>query len=140
MEEFGRYGLLIKDLFTLYNLYDLSQVDQQMFEQTQTSSLVSAEWQAILNYYGFNWNSVQWSDLLKPFYSGLAARLFNQLKTNYYSKFSSVSEQANFWKTNYRLNGDETAFVNKLNSLQSSNFIFYIYIHLKYVRQFLRIY
>jgi len=51
------------------------QIDQADFRQTQTSALVAPYFGQIQQKFGINWRTVQWSDLRKPLYSGLAAML-----------------------------------------------------------------
>ncbi|XP_076436779.1 uncharacterized protein LOC143276211 [Babylonia areolata] len=45
------------------------------FQGTQNSPALQPYYQDIANRFGISWNSVQWSDLRKPLYSGLAAAL-----------------------------------------------------------------
>lgn len=50
------------------------QVDEAVFNATKAASL-SALWSRFSAAYGIDWLSVEWSDLNKPLYSALAARL-----------------------------------------------------------------
>ena len=59
--------------------------------------------QKIYAEFRINWTSTQWSDLRKPFYSALAARLYLQvISTNNPIPLSSdVNTQAKYWVTHY---------------------------------------
>merc|ERR1719158_1123159 len=51
------------------------QVTQNEFQVTQTSALVQKFMQPIRDALGVDWATVQWRDLRKPLYSGIAAML-----------------------------------------------------------------
>ena len=81
------------------------QVDRSGFEDTQDVAAhpkLGEKYKLIMSRYGIHWESVDYVDLLKPLYSGIAARLF----------ISSIPEQipekqcaqANYWKRHYNTN------------------------------------
>ena len=52
------------------------QVSRQDFLQTQNNPALNVYYADIATRFGIDWNTVQWNDLRKPLYSGLAAALF----------------------------------------------------------------
>ena len=65
--------------------------------------------------FGIDWVTTEWSDLRKPFYSGLAARLFIFLAPE---KVPEIQEQAEFWVQYYNTEGKQSDFVQPATGLQ----------------------
>ena len=100
------------------------QVDKRGFKATQDT----ASHPALVNKlakvkaeFGIEWSSVKWTDLEKPFYSGLAARLY---LSNIPDPIpSGLDEQARYWKKHYNTDagkGTEKQFIDKVNELEGS--------------------
>ncbi|KAL8562359.1 hypothetical protein ACOMHN_066073 [Nucella lapillus] len=51
-------------------------VSESAFRGTQNDARLAAYYQDIVSRFGIAWNSLQWSDLRKPLFSGLAAALY----------------------------------------------------------------
>ena len=62
------------------------------------------------------WSGINWKDLSKPLYSGLAAAMYLKAKTNETIPFSKP-EQAKFWKKYFRTNGNEQAFLAAMQAM-----------------------
>ena len=62
--------------------------------------------------FGVDWEAVQWSELNKPFYSALAARLV--LFTVSRNIPSDTEDQAIFWKHHYNTDGSEEKFLRSV--------------------------
>ncbi|XP_053381096.1 uncharacterized protein LOC123552975 [Mercenaria mercenaria] len=77
------------------------QVDNSAFLQTQHNSTLQAQYNIIQNVLGINWNTVSWTDLHKPLYSGIAAALFTILKSGHTGLSWKEEEQGNFWAHNF---------------------------------------
>ncbi|ESN97757.1 hypothetical protein HELRODRAFT_177819 [Helobdella robusta] len=82
-----------------------------------TKSLSSALYSSIYGAFKIDWKTVSYSELSKPFYSGLAARIFLSLLSNNLPR--SVIDQAIFWSQNYRTNGHLSTYMNKVNNLNT---------------------
>jgi len=86
-----------------------------MFETTQgiLPTLVLMNYiNDIQENFDIEWSSVEWKDLRKPLYSALGARLYILYKSRIGSDSIpwSIEEQAKFWQTHYRPDGDELHF------------------------------
>ncbi|XP_072045518.1 uncharacterized protein [Amphiura filiformis] len=78
------------------------QVDEVGFKDTQNTAShpgLTRKFQAIQSGVGINWPSVQWSDLRKPLYSALAARLLLSNKPGAIP--TTLEGQAAYWKKHY---------------------------------------
>jgi hypothetical protein len=100
------------------------QLDETGFNNTKNVAsypTLSANYTRINQEFNINWPSVQWSDLEKPLYSGLAARLF--LSTIPTAIPGTVLEQANYWKQYYNKNSSVSAdkFRSEISALESTN-------------------
>ncbi|XP_046562101.1 von Willebrand factor A domain-containing protein 1-like [Haliotis rubra] len=97
------------------------QVSSSMLAQTQGNQPeLQPLYTIIQNALNINWRTVQWSDLRKPLYSGLAAALYLTLQTSHPGVTIplKVEEQAVFWKDKYQSGGSSaynfTAIVNEM--------------------------
>ena len=98
------------------------QVDQIGFESTKDTSshpgLIN-KYDVVQNIFGINWRDVQWSDLRKPLYSGLAARLF--IFNIPAAIPCDIPGQAAYWKRHYNSAqgaGTVDKFENDVNALE----------------------
>ena len=99
------------------------QVDEIGFEDTQDTmshpGLVN-KFAKIKAEFGIDWSSVQWKGLEKPFYSGLAARLF--LSNIPEAIPCELDEQARYWKKYYNTEagkGTVQRFIDEVNELEA---------------------
>ena len=100
------------------------QVDLIGFRDTQDTTshpgLVS-KFREIQGRFNIDWRSVQWEDLRKPLYSGLAARLFLSNVAESIPLASDVAGQASYWKRHYNTEsgaGTEARFVEDVMGLE----------------------
>ena len=80
------------------------QVDQIGFNSTKDVSSHPAlvkKHQKIKEEFNIDWSNVQWMDLRKPLYSGIAARLFLSNIVQAIPPASDIMGQAQYWKTYY---------------------------------------
>ena len=100
------------------------QVDKVGFEDTQDTNShpgLVYKFAKIKEKFGIEWSSVKWTDLEKPLYSGLAARLFLSNITETIP--SELEEQACYWKEHYNTeNGKGTPqrFIDDVKELEGS--------------------
>lgn len=103
---------------SLIFIMTIFQVDQSKFTATKLVSSIILN--AVQTEYGIDWPAVTWNDLLKPLYSGLAARLYMQYKEQTNSAFdipSSLSDQANYWVAHYRPSASSSDFISTWNQI-----------------------
>jgi hypothetical protein len=98
------------------------QVDQAMFDVTKSSASNAVLLQYIKNIqssFGIDWPSVSWSDLTKPLYSALGARLYLLYTSRSTSGIPrTISDQATYWKQYYRPAGVVSEFVADATRLE----------------------
>jgi receptor-type tyrosine-protein phosphatase Q len=110
------------DLDTYQSGYDggIWAVDQQLFNTTQDTAtfpaLITLHQQIQTNFF-IEWSSVQWSDLRRPLYSALAARLYFYTVSDAIPLSSSIQSQATYWVTHYNTLGSASDFVTRVNEL-----------------------
>ncbi|ESN97759.1 hypothetical protein HELRODRAFT_193192 [Helobdella robusta] len=90
-------------------------VDESNF--LATKSLNPSLQSSIYAEFNIDWKTVSWKDLLKPFYSGLAARIYLSMVSPNIPR--SAEDQALLWNQNYRKNGQTSVFVDKVNKLNT---------------------
>ena len=99
-------------------------VDENLFDATQNtgpnSSLANLH-QQIQSTFSIQWSSVQWSDLRKPLYSALAARLYFYTVPASIPISSTIQSQATYWATYYNPSGSTSNFVTLVNELVALN-------------------
>lgn len=99
------------------------QVDQIAFRSTQDTSShprLRERFRQIMEEFGIDWPNVQWTDLRKPLFSGIAARLF--LLNIPENIPCDVEGQASYWKRHYNTAagaGTEEKFINDVRALNS---------------------
>jgi uncharacterized protein YegL len=96
-------------------IWQISETDFLHVQASMTAS-VSEQIQAKFQ---IDWSSVQYTELIKPLYSGLAARL---RIAEYYATTTipqSVSSQASYWALHYTINtgGSSTIFVERSSAI-----------------------
>ena len=100
-------------------------VRQDAFTCTQIGkdSILIQKREQIMVKYGINWEVVQWSELNKPFYSALAARLVLLISPQSIPTDTDLTAQAHFWRENYKSDGSVADFINAAQGLggESSN-------------------
>ena len=101
------------------------QVDQLRFFDTKNTGSnpgLTAKYEQIQVNWGIGWPSVMWSDLRKPFYSGLAASLILSTINESIPLATEVEIQGNYWKTHYNGNAANTVqqFVNDVMALEAT--------------------
>ena len=110
------------DLDTYQSGYDggIWAVDQQLFNTTQDTAtfpaLITLHQQIQTNFF-IDWSSVQWSDLRRPLYSALAARLYFYTVSDAIPLSSNIQSQATYWVTHYNTLGSVSDFVTRVNEL-----------------------
>ena len=89
-------------------------VREEAFTKTQTisDSDFVVKRRHINATFGVDWEAVQWSELNKPFYSALAARLV--LFTVSRNIPIDTEDQAQFWKHHYNTDGSEEKFLRSV--------------------------
>ena len=101
------------------------QVDVIGFRDTQNTTAhpgFDAKFREIQQEFGIDWPSVQWEDLRKPLYSGLATRLFLSNVVESIPFASDVAGQASYWKTYYNTNlgaGTPETFIEDVMALEN---------------------
>jgi hypothetical protein len=97
------------------------QVDKEMFDETQSDESFSTLKQyfiGIKQTFDIDWTVVSWSDLKKPLYSALGARLYIQLRLQSSLVIPrAVNEQAVFWMTYYNSAGRTVDFIGAVTNL-----------------------
>lgn len=102
------------------------QVDKDMFDVTQSSSTNVVLLQFVKDIqqaFGIDWPSVDWTDLTKPLYSALGARLYIQFQSRNEPNGipRQIANQADFWRKYYRPSGDVNDFIAAANKLENGN-------------------
>ena len=99
-------------------------VDEDVFVSTQDTAAntkLLAKIQQIQESFNINWLNVPWSELRKPFFSALAARLiiFNVPG----SIPGDIRGQAQFWARHHNKNGDGSEFMSALLAITERKFL-----------------
>ena len=88
------------------------------------NSAISSLIPSIDNKLGIIWNETQWSDLRKPFYSAIAARLYLEvISTNTSIPLASlVSSQGSYWENYYTSSSGaaQTNYVEAVDELEAA--------------------
>ena len=80
----------------------LWQVDEVVFQETKDTlayPLLDEKYEQILVEFDIEWSRVQWVELRKPLYSGLAVWLYMFTRTEAIPL--NIQDQANHWRRNY---------------------------------------
>ena len=92
-------------------------VSEVAFERTK-NALLDLQHEQILEQFTIAWPSVQLSDLRRPLYSALAARLMLFTASQTIPSDTDVMDQAEFWIENYNTDGSEDNFIEAARELQ----------------------
>ena len=95
-------------------------VSEAAFESTKNTSnvLLALKHELILQQFSIAWQSVQLSDLRRPLYSALAARLALFTAPRAIPNDTDVTGQAEFWRDNYNTDGSVGEFIRAIMELQ----------------------
>ena len=99
-------------------------VRRDSFTNTQTSSdsEIVQKRDQIERTFGVNWEAAQWSELNKPFYSALAARLVLFSASQNVPNDNDLMTQAQFWKYHYNVDGSVNDFVRITKHLEGKKY------------------
>ena len=104
-------------------------VDLDLLEATQNTT----QYQGLINLhldisatFSIEWSSVQWSDLRRPLYSALAARLYMYTVPHPIPISSEIESQAVYWGTHYNSLGNTSDFVALVNELEAQRGLLYM--------------
>lgn len=96
------------------------QISSTKFTATKNTgnSAISSLITSIYTEFNITWTSIDWSDLRKPFYSAIAARLYLEVITASIPLSSLVSSQGAYWVNYYTASGGtQTDYVDAVNEL-----------------------
>ena len=116
-------------LDTFNNSGGIWAVDEDTFLCMQINSSLFQKHEEIRQLYGIDWKAVQWSELNKPLYSALAARLVLFIAPEDIPSSEAVSAQAQFWRDHYNGDGSVQDFVKAANKLIIGKYSCVVYIH-----------
>ena len=95
---------------------------------SSTKAVSSQLLQGISTSFSINWASTVWSDLRKPLYSAIAARLYLEVISNPIPLSTDVSGQGSYWANYYTSSGGtQSYFVTAVNALNEGKDFWYIY-------------
>ena len=87
---------------------------------SSTKTVSSQLLQGISTCFNINWASTVWSDLRKPFYSAIAARLYLEVISNSIPLSTDISGQGSYWANYYTSSGGtQSDFVTAVYVLDS---------------------
>lgn len=101
-------------------IWQVSESKYLATKNTDSNSQLQQQVQGISSSFGISWLNTQWSDLRKPFYSALAARLYMQVITASIPLASSISSQGTYWANYFTSSGrTQTDYSNAVTQLQA---------------------
>ena len=108
------------DTYSEGNYGGIWAVREAAFENTKDTSntLLALKHEQIVQQFGIDWGRVEFSELRKPFYSALAARLVLFAAPRAIPSNTDVAAQAQFWRENYNSAGSVDDFIGATNELQ----------------------
>lgn len=92
-----------------------------MFNSISCAGVMQVHCDNVQAVFSIAWATVQWQDLLKPLYSGLAASLY-AIQQNIQSIQGTLSSQAEFWETAYHPGEQADTFLTLANSIGFGKF------------------
>ena len=104
-------------------------VDENVFMMTKDTiqnRRLPAKHQQIQLHYGIDWSTVPWTELRKPLYSALAARLVLYIAPEVIPPTDDLPAQGQFWASHYNTAGDPAVFVSTSGGLEGE-FTLYSY-------------
>ena len=98
------------------------QLSSAKYSTTKTSALLSSSLlQSVSSKFGITWSSTSWSDLRKPFYSAIAARLYLEVISASIPLSTNINGQASYWASYYTSSGGSASeFVTAVNYLNDN--------------------
>ena len=104
-------------------------VSEAAFNNTNDTSnaLLALKHKQIVQHFGIDWGRVQFSELRKPIYSALAARLVLFAAPRAIPSRTNVTAQAQFWRENYNFAGSVDDFIGATKELQGGMYNNYIH-------------
>lgn len=111
---------LDEDSFNMGNSGGIWAVKELGFENTKSNSDsdVVEKRDQIRLHFDINWDAVQWSELNKPLYSALAARLVLFIAPEDIPSEGDILSQARFWREYYHIDGPVDPFVDAVHQLE----------------------
>ena len=99
-------------------------VSETTFENTKDTSntLLALKHEQIVQQFGIDWGRVQFSELRKPFYSALAARLVLFAAQRAIPNNTDVTAQAQCWREHYNSAGSMNHFIQVTHQLQGKKY------------------
>ena len=102
-------------------IWQVSEAKYNATKNTGSNTQLQQQVQGISTSFGISWSTTTWSDLRKPFYSALAARLYMQVITASIPLSSDISGQGTYWASYFTSSGkSQSYFVTYVNQLQSN--------------------
>ena len=99
-------------------------VDEDTFLSTQINKnsniTLFQKYEEMRLLFGIDWKAVQWSELNKPLYSALAARLVLFIAPENIPSSDAVPAQAHFWRDHYNTDGSIKDFIRAANELEGT--------------------
>ena len=108
------------DTYSEGNYGGIWAVNEDAFENTKDTSnaLLALKHEQIAQQFGIDWGRVEFSELRKPIYSALAARLVLFAAPRAIPSRTDVAAQAQFWRENYDFGRCSSDFIGATNKLQ----------------------
>lgn len=99
-------------------IWGVSETKYNATKNTGSNAQLQQKVTAISTSIGINWTATSWSDLRKPFYSALAARLYMLVITQSIPLASNINSQGTYWANYYTSsNGTQSDYVTAVNQL-----------------------
>jgi hypothetical protein len=83
---------------------------------------LTSQYNIIQNKLGINWNTVSWTDLQKPLYSGIAAALYTILRKGSNQLSWNDEQQGTFWGHNFHGGSPASNFTEQAKILDLGNY------------------
>lgn len=104
----------------IYNSY---QVDESQFLLTKQAGILTAEKQKLKNL-GIDWSKVEWVDLRKPLFSGLAAAMYAVIEAGSAGIPNGIEYQSVFWRNTTRPSQEVNVFYKGAQKLETGEILF----------------
>ncbi|XP_069115230.1 uncharacterized protein [Argopecten irradians] len=97
------------------------QVDEDKFKLTKNcrNAAIRDECNIILSEFNITWPSVEWNDLVKPLYSGLAAALYLKLQGADPAP-GNLTSQALFWTSHFQPGQSDSNYITKVQQMETA--------------------
>lgn len=101
-------------------IWQVSEAKYFATKNTGSNAQLQQQVQEILLNFNIDWLATNWSDLRRPFYSALAARLYMQVIMESIPLASNVADQGSYWSLLFTSSrGTEADYVNAVRELQA---------------------